>query len=149
MKKQLFRYCLALLPMTASAADVAFEVMTLSIPDSWKIEGSILHDGSGDKVGEVVSKNSWPYSSGEEFVASFREGFVDDLSTTEFISSGTENEIHWVCRTGESWDGRGNARIWFARTFWVNGPVIVLYSGKSCDDDFPIALEIAKTLNEN
>ena len=119
----------------------------LELPNNWKMIGSVIYNGE-IKVGEVVSKMSWPYSSGKDFTDSFKNGFVDDPESTIFMSHGEKEGVFWGCRKGVFWDGKGNSGIWYARRFWVNGPILTLYSYNSCDDNLNKALDIARTLKE-
>ena len=121
--------------------------ITLDLPEGWEMSSGIISVGN-KKVGETTSKESWPYPNGEEFILSFRKGFADDPHTTKFISSGDSEGIYWVCREGEYWDGNGGGGIWYARRFWVNGPILTLYSYESCSEKFSEAFEIASTLSE-
>lgn len=127
---------------TLSLADLLIE-----LPKDWSISGTIIYKNDS-KIGEFTSKETWSYENGEEFVSSFKNGFVDDPATTEFVSGGKNNEIFWVCRKSEYSDGKGGGGIWFARRFWVNGPILTLYSKVSCADKFDEALKIASTVKE-
>ncbi|WP_346839238.1 hypothetical protein [Microbulbifer sp. SAOS-129_SWC] len=128
-------------------SSVAYSEVTVDLPDGWKISSSVIYVGA-KKIGETTSKESWPYSSGDDFIDEFRMGFVDDPETTKFISSGHANGIYWVCREEEYWDGKGGGGIWYARRFWVNGPILTIYSYVSCSEGFDKALDIASTVRE-
>ena len=126
---------------------IANAEITIVLPEEWKLSGTVIY-ADGKKVGEVTSKNSWPHTNGKEFISSFRKGFVDDPRTTEFISSGDSNGIYWICRNAEYWDGKGSSGYWFVRRFWVNGPILTLYSYESCTENFDEALKVAATIKE-
>ena len=133
----------------AHALDASYRGMSIKIPDSWHLNFSVINDDSGAKVGELISKHSWNYTSGEEFIGAFKAGFIDDPDTTKFIDSGKAGEIFWVCRLGEYEDGKGDFGYWYSRVFWVNGPLVVFYSYDSCTDQFEEVLRVAGTLTES
>jgi len=130
------------------SSSASYKNMTIEVPDEWKINASVLYDENGAKEGELISKKSWPYNSGLEFINAFKKGFVDDPESIKYISSGSEKDVFWVCRSGIYEDGKGGFGIWYSRTFWVNGPIAVFYSYRSCEEKFNEALEVAKTLKE-
>lgn len=119
-----------LISTTASAKDIRSGSIT--IPDNWTISGTVLYKESKQKIGELTSKKSWDYRIGNSFVAAFKAGFFDDPATTNYISDGQKHGIYWICRTAEYDDGAGGFGTWYVRPFWVNGPVLTLYSEKSC-----------------
>jgi len=133
--------------MSLLIAPMSSAEFTFDIPDKWSIEGKVIYK-DGKKIGELTSKKSWSYETGEEFISAFKLGFPDDPKSTKFIESGKKGVVSWVCRRAEYFDGKGGGGIWYARKFWVNGPIITLYSHTSCSEDFKRTLEIAKTLKE-
>ncbi|UTA46802.1 hypothetical protein L1F30_11590 [Simiduia sp. 21SJ11W-1] len=130
--------------VSASAADE----ISVTLPESWVVQGSVIYKDNV-KIGELISKDSWPYESGEDFIASFKNGFIDDPDTTKFHSSGKFNSIYWVCRVGAYEGANGETGIWYIRRFWVGGPILTLYSFSSCTDGFSEALEVASSVVES
>ncbi len=119
----------------------------IGLPSHWAMSGSVIYDGE-EKIGELISKESWPYASGSEFVKSFENGFEDDSESTRFIVSGNTGEVFWVCRSSEYEGKSGEVGVWYIRRFWVNGPILTLYSYESCEDQMDEAIKIASTLRE-
>ena len=119
----------------------------LRLPEGWVVKGAVIYDGN-KKVGELASKNVWNYSNGEDFINAFKNGFDDDPETTEYLDSGVTLGIFWVCRKVVFEGANGEIGDWFARRFWVSGPILTLYSEKSCNHEFEKAISIALTLSE-
>ena len=130
------------------ATSASYKNMTIQIPNKWVMKSSVIYDGYGVKVGELISKKSWSYSSGPEFVKSFKKGFFDDPESTKFILNGSNDGLFWVCRSGIYEDGKGGAGIWYSRIFWVKGPIVKFYSSTSCEEKLQEVIGIAKTLKE-
>lgn len=148
MKKS-FITILFVLFNTVNAEEVTYKNMTLKLPDNWSLDHSVIYSPQKAKIGELISKDSWPYKYGKDFVAAFKLGFADDASSTKFLSAGISDNVYWVCRR-EVWEGAsGDFGIWYARRFWVSGPIVTMYSYKSCEENFDEALLIAKTLKES
>jgi len=128
-------------------ASSAVAEVRLALPNGWEVLGTVLYS-SGAKVGELTPSKAWPYSSGDKFISSFKFGFEDDFETTRFISSGNEGDIYWVCRSAEYEGAAGEYGIWYVRRFWVNGPILTLYSYKSCTENWRDAVKLASTVSE-
>lgn len=141
--KSILAYVLIFFVSASAAAEIS-----ITLPENWVVQGSVIYKDS-IKIGELISKDSWPYESGEDFIASFRNGFIDDPDTTKFHSSGKFNSIYWVCRVGVYEGANGETGIWYIRRFWVGGPILTLYSHNSCTDGFPEALEVASSVVES
>ena len=122
--------------------------ITLDAPENWEVSGSVIYE-NGRKIGELTSKSSWPYASGKEFLQSFKDGFIDDPESTKFVSSGNEGEVFWVCRSSVYEGANGEYGVWYARRFWVNGPMLTIYSYKSCGHELEAAIKVAGTLFES
>ena len=133
--------------LLVTVTNVSQSEVILDLPNNLKMIGTVIYDGE-IKAGEVTSKASWPYSNGTDFTESFKVGFVDDPVSTVFMDHGEENGFFWICRKSEYWGGKGNSGTWYSRRFWVNGPILTLYSYDSCDHNLSEALNIAKTLKE-
>lgn len=127
---------------------VSHAEITLDIPEKWTLSGVELYE-SDKKVGELISQESWPYSSGADFIQSFERGFVDDPGSTSFEVSGRSDEVFWVCRASEYEGADGEHGIWYSRYFWVGGPILVIYSYESCNYELDIAIELARSLLES
>ena len=121
--------------------------LILNLPEGWEISGSVIYE-KGRKIGELASKETWTYSSGFEFIQSFKDGFIDDPESVEFISSGREGNVFWVCRSGIFEGAQDESGIWYVRRFWVNGPILTLYSYESCEENIEAAIAIASTMYE-
>ena len=126
----------------------AMAEVSLALPKGWSISGTVLYS-SGAKVGELTSTINWPYASGKKFTSSFKLGFDDDPDTTRFISSGNDAGIYWICRSAVYEGAAGEYGTWYVRRFWVNGPILTLYSYKSCTEDWGSAIQLASTLSES
>ena len=148
MGKILFSFISMIVCSISFAGPVFYKGITITVPDSWSINNSVLHDGSGAKIGELIPKNAWQYSTGEQFFSAYEQGFFDDSEDTKFLQKDLDGEIYWVCRSGWAWDGKGGGGIWYTRTFWVNGTILNLYSHKSCEENIAEALKIAGSLKE-
>jgi hypothetical protein len=130
-----------------SSGELVYKNISLIAPDGWEIKGSVIYS-SGQKIGELISKSAWGYDSGKDFVQSFRRGFFDDPDGTVFISSGEKEGVFWVCRASEYEESAGEVGVWFVRRFWVDGPILTLYSHKGCDSGFSKLVKIALTMVE-
>ena len=146
------RILLIILTISISTYSYSKEIVSgkllINIPDEWSITGTIIYNKSNEKIGELISKNTWNYSTGNGFVSAFKKGFFDDPETTKFISSGQKGNVFWVCRVATYEDGKGGFGDFYVRSFWNNGPILTLYSYISCDDDFDHSISIARTLKE-
>lgn len=129
-------------------ADSCFGEIKVKLPKKWEQTGRIIYHNK-KKVGELISKNEVYYDTGEQFIKSFKDGFADDPKSTQFISSGIEGNVYWICRRTEYEGANGDAGFWYARRFWSNGTILTLYSHVSCSDKLKESIEIAKTLIEN
>jgi hypothetical protein len=126
----------------------SYAEITFDSPEGWKVSGSVIYEDER-KIGEITSKKIWPYASGAEFIESFKEGFMDDPDSTKFVRSGSEGEVFWVCRSSVFEGANGEYGVWYVRRFWVNGPILTIYSHKSCDHELEAAIKIAGTLFES
>jgi len=149
MKKLFLCIILFSISYIVNSTEQRYKGISVKIPDSWDMKGTIIYNETDKKVGEVKSKKSWPYKTGDDFIKKYKKRFFDDPEDTRFIKSGSNGNVFWVCRSGGYSDGKGGYGIWYTRTFWVNGPILQLHSHKSCDDEFDKALNIAKTLKES
>lgn len=104
--------------LLAFFASYANAEIKIELPKGWHRADSQIYQ-EDRKAGEVISKTSWPYDSGDEFIAAFKKGFFDDPETSRFISSGKENDIYWACRVSDYEGSRGEFGIWYVRTLWV------------------------------
>ena len=132
----------------ASSGELVYKNISLIAPDGWEIKGSVIYS-SDQKIGELISKSAWDYDSGKDFVQSFRREFFDDPDGTVFISSGEKEGVFWVCRASEYEGNAGEVGVWFVRRFWVDGPILTLYSHKGYDSDFSKLVKIALTMLED
>ena len=132
-----------------NADEANYKKLSLSLPKGLSLDHSVIYSSDKSKIGELISKENLPYKSGKDFVSAFKKGFSDDGKLTKYLSDGVSASIYWVCRQGMWEDGSGNFGIWYARRFWVSGPILTMYSHKSCEENFNQALSIARTLKQN
>ena len=125
----------------------SFGEITFQYPTNWDINGTVIYENER-KIGELTSKKSWPYKNGSKFIESFRKGFFDDPDSTKFVTSGQQGDVYWICRSSFFEGANGEYGVLYVRRFWVNGPILTLYSNESCTHELEAAIRIAESLIE-
>lgn len=130
------------------AGQAVYENLSITIPDGWAINYSIIENEKGEKVGEFMSKSAFetdtPIESGNDFILAIKKGVEIE---GDFIESGNHENIYWTCTSNAAFGDEDGPILWFARTFWNNGFVVILYSKVSCKENFEQALKIAKSMH--
>lgn len=136
-----------LLSLNVLAGETEYENILITIPNGWAINNSIIENENGEKVGEFMPKSAFefktPIKSGPDLIQAIKNGL--EIEST-FIESGNHENIYWACEAIEAYGDVDGPIIWYPRTFWNNGSIVVLYSKVSCKENFEQAMEIAKSM---
>jgi len=135
---------IALIPSTLVAGEIQYENISITIPDGWAINSSIIENKKGEKIGEFVPTSASAHiKSGTDFIQYVKNGLEYD---TDFIESGSHENVYWVCSSNIAYGDSDGPVTWFPRTFWSNGRIVILYSRVSCKENFEQAIKIAKSI---
>lgn len=136
-----------LLSLKVLADETEYVNILITIPNGWVINNSIIENEKGEKVGEFMPKSAFelktPIESGPDLIQAIKNGL--EIEST-FIESGNHESIYWACEASEAYGDVDGSIIWYPRTFWNNGSIVVLYSRVSCKENFEQAMQIAKSM---
>jgi hypothetical protein len=147
MKALIKIFLIVFLPSEVLAGETEYGNISITIPDGWVINSSIIENEKGEKVGEFMPKSAFEIKtrveSGTDFIQAIKNGLEIE---SDFIESGSTENIYWACTSVEAYGDIDGPIIWFPRSFWNNGSIVVLYSRVSCKDNFEQAMQIAKSM---
>ena len=98
--------------------------LKLNIPANWTMEYGIFLNRKHKKVGEVLGFiDDCSFKTHRDYIKQVRKGYIDDPTTTKFISSDTItlNKRLWTraLRTVEMWNGKGGGEKAFSYEYFT------------------------------